>query len=74
VYDYTRITADREERDGDAGFMPGARAAHLRRGHFRLARCGEGRKERRAVWVRPALVGLPGPNVDVARSDYKVVA
>lgn len=62
VYDYVRISAPMSTPDADAEDNPGARtvAAHSRRGHFRLARVGEGRAERRLVWVRPTLVGVPG--------------
>lgn len=61
LYDYITISADPPgpTQDGDATGSTG-RAAHQRRGHFRNAWVGEGRQERRLVWVRPAVVGLPG--------------
>lgn len=33
--------------------------SHCRRGHFRLARVGAGRVDRRLIWIRPTLVGRP---------------
>lgn len=61
LYDYVLIsppTNDDEPAQGDAARSV---AAHHRRGHFRLAHVGQGRLERRLVWVRPTVVGLPSP-------------
>lgn len=48
-----------------------ARRAHLRRGHFRNQRVGQGRSERRLTWVRPTIVGQhEGQNPSV--KDYRI--
>lgn len=60
LYDYVRIApppADSESESLDG--IGRAVTAHYRRGHFRLAHVGQGRQERRVVWVRPTIVGLP---------------
>jgi hypothetical protein len=60
LYDYVRI-APPADSDSDSDGSDSARsvAAHHRRGHLRLAHVGQGRQERRVVWVRPTIVGLP---------------
>lgn len=58
LHDYVRIAApaapSEDIHTGSAGHAP---LPHSRRGHFRLARCGSGRLDRRLVWIRPTLVG-----------------
>lgn len=71
LYDYVLISPpssdDDEPAQADAGR---AVAAHHRRGHFRLAHVGQGRLERRLVWVRPTVVGLP--SIAARQTRYRV--
>lgn len=39
---------------------------HWRRGHWRDQRIGEGRKQRKIVWIQPVLVGSPDPGAQAA--------
>ncbi|MEI2697012.1 MAG: hypothetical protein V9E94_01240 [Microthrixaceae bacterium] len=71
LYDYVRIAppaadAEFEPQDGSGRAV----TAHHRRGHFRLAHVGQGRQERRVVWVRPTIVGLPSSATRV--TTYRV--
>lgn len=46
-------------------------ATHLRRGHFRLARVGVQRSQRKLVWIPPMLINAT-PNTDMPTKDYEI--
>jgi len=57
IYDYVRITAPPPSRPDTQPSASGTPpSVHHRRGHFRLAHVGDGRIDRRLVWIRPTLV------------------
>lgn len=70
TYDRIRIQA-RPIARGHAAATGRTVATHLRRAHFRLARVGVGRTERKLVWIQPMLINPTGSMTPP--KDYEVL-